>query len=234
MKVSCLLTARGNNQLKDKNVLDILGKPVLYYPAKEGRESKEISSWYVSSDCEKILNIAQNLGYEKIIRPTELAQPNSKHVDAIYHAIGEIEKRGNIPEILVVILGNNITIKSKWIDDCVKIMKNDMNISAVVPVYEDLDHNPFRAKKVDINGHLIPFNDDIPTNVSTNRQELPRSYFLAHNFWVLNTKMLIQKVSGHQPWSFMGNRVVPYEIHKSIDIHEEFDLEVGAIWLRKN
>ena len=30
MKTTALLTGRGNNTLKDKNVLDILGKPVLY------------------------------------------------------------------------------------------------------------------------------------------------------------------------------------------------------------
>ena len=33
MKTIALLTGRGNNTLPDKNVLDILGNPVLYYPA---------------------------------------------------------------------------------------------------------------------------------------------------------------------------------------------------------
>ena len=33
MRVTALLTGRGNNTLKDKNILDCLGHPVLYYPA---------------------------------------------------------------------------------------------------------------------------------------------------------------------------------------------------------
>ena len=40
--------------LKDKNVLDILGQPVLYYPANAGKKSKVIDSWYCRSDDEKI------------------------------------------------------------------------------------------------------------------------------------------------------------------------------------
>ena len=39
MSVCALLTGRGNNTLKDKNILDILGKPVLYYPANAGAKS---------------------------------------------------------------------------------------------------------------------------------------------------------------------------------------------------
>ena len=30
MKIAALLTGRGNNTLKDKNVLPVLGKPLLY------------------------------------------------------------------------------------------------------------------------------------------------------------------------------------------------------------
>lgn len=33
MKVVALLTGRGNNTLKDKNVLPVLGKPLLYLEA---------------------------------------------------------------------------------------------------------------------------------------------------------------------------------------------------------
>ncbi len=55
MKVTALLTGRGNNTLKDKNILDVLGNPVLYYPANAGRKSSIINSWYCSSDDEKFL-----------------------------------------------------------------------------------------------------------------------------------------------------------------------------------
>ena len=86
MKIVSLLTGRGNNTLKDKNILPVLGKPLLYYPAMAAKSCKMISDFYVSSDDEKILNAAAACGYRKIKRPDELALPTAQHVDAIIHA----------------------------------------------------------------------------------------------------------------------------------------------------
>ena len=68
--------------------------------------------------------------------------------------VEEIKKQEELPEILVVLLANNITVKAEWIDACVKMMQEDMTISAVVPVYEDNDHHPLRGKRVDENGRM--------------------------------------------------------------------------------
>ena len=40
MKVNVLLTGRGNNTLRDKNILDVLGKPVMYYIANSCAKAK--------------------------------------------------------------------------------------------------------------------------------------------------------------------------------------------------
>ena len=69
MKVTALLTGRGNNTLKDKNILDILGHPVMYYPAHAGRMAKTVDFHYCSSDDEKILRAAEAEGYQRIVRP---------------------------------------------------------------------------------------------------------------------------------------------------------------------
>ena len=149
-----LLTGRGNNTLKDKNILEILGRPVLYYPANAVCKSKTVSQMFCSSDDEKILKEAEKLGHYPIKRPSELALPTSQHVDCIFHALEVLEKDSIVPDILVVTLANNVTIKSEWIDDCVKMMQEDMSISAVVPVYEDNDHHPLRAKTIGKNNRL--------------------------------------------------------------------------------
>ena len=52
-KIVALLTGRGNNTLKDKNVLPVLGKPLLYYPAMAAKTCSLITDFYVSSDDEK-------------------------------------------------------------------------------------------------------------------------------------------------------------------------------------
>lgn len=234
MKVTALLTGRGNNTLKDKNVLDVLGHPVIYYPAHAGRMAKTINSYYCSSDDEKILNAAKEEEYIPIVRPPELAAPTAQHVDAILHAINIIKTKEELADILVVILANNVTIKSEWIDECVKMMKDDMTISAVVPVYEDNDHHPLRGKRV-VNGRLEMYEQNVKGKISTNRQDLPTCYFLSHNFWVLNTKLLLESNGkGQQPWEFMGNNIAYFEIDESIDIHKEIDLYIASKWIEEN
>lgn len=235
MKVMALLTGRGNNTLKDKNILDCLGHPVLYYPAQAVNKALTIEEKFCSSDDDKILYEAEVLGHRPIKRPEELALPTSQHVDCIMHALNVIEERCGRPDILVVTLANNVTIKSEWIDTCVKMMQEDMRITAVVPVYEDNDHHPLRAKTVDENGRLQMYEKGITGKISTNRQDLPACYFLSHNFWVLNVESLLNsKGEGQQPWGFMGNNIAYFKIDESIDIHKEIDLYIAREWIKEN
>lgn len=232
-KITALLTGRGNNTLSDKNVREILGQPVLYYPAKAAENVDIISEYYCSSDCEKILKAAAELGYKSIVRPAELALPSSQHIDCILHALEEMKGMESIPDILVVLLANNVTVKSKWIEDCINIMIENPSSTAVVPVYLDNDHHPLRAKKVNGQGLLEMYEDIGEEKVSTNRQDLVPCYFLAHNFWVLDVKTLLAAEGGQQPWSFMGHNIYPYVIDESIDIHDEEDLFIASNWVKE-
>ncbi len=235
MKVYALLTGRGNNTLKDKNILDCLGHPVLYYPANAARHAQTVDKLFCSSDDDKILQEAEKLDHRPIRRPAELAAPTSQHIDCILHALGVMQAENDLPDILVVTLANNVTIKSEWIDDCVRRMLDDPTLTAVVPVYEDNDHHPLRAKTVDGARHLQMYEKGITGQVSTNRQDLPPCYFLSHNFWVLNVAHLLADPSdGQQPWAFMGNKIAYYEIGESIDIHKAIDLYIAREWIKEN
>lgn len=235
MKVIALLTGRGNNTLKDKNILDCLGHPVLYYPAQAVNRAATIDDRFCSSDDDKILHEAEILGHKPIKRPAALALPTSQHIDCIMHALNVMETDYECPDILVVTLANNVTIKSDWIDTCVKMMQEDMSISAVVPVYKDNDHHPLRAKTVDENGRLQMYEKGVSGKISTNRQDLPPCYFLSHNFWVLNVKLLkMSNGYGQQPWGFMGDNIAYFEIEESIDIHKEIDLYIAKEWIKEN
>lgn len=106
--------------------------------------------------------------------------------------------------------------------------------TAVVPVYEDNDHHPLRAKTIDENGRIQMFEKNVTGKVSTNRQDLTPCYFLSHNFWVLRVSNLRSGADGQQPWSFMGNNIAPYVIDSSIDIHHNVDLLIAKEWVEKN
>jgi CMP-N,N'-diacetyllegionaminic acid synthase len=235
MHVVALLTGRGNNTLHDKNILPVLGKPLLAYTAMAARASKYITSFFASSDCPKILDAAAAYGYLPIRRPGHLSLPTAQHKDAIVHAV-EVLKGiyGISPDILVVQLANVATVKPEWFDACIKIMMDDPQVSAVVPAHQDNDHHPYRAKKVGKDGCLEPFFDFSNMKVSTNRQDLEPSYFLDHSFWVLNMKCSLFAGSGQKPWDFMGNRIKLFETHGTFDVHDRDDLDKTAEWLTTN
>ncbi len=229
MNIIALLTGRGQNTFKNKNLKKILNKPVLYYPCIEAKKSKYINKFFVSSEDKKILKAAYRYGYKKIIRPKNLSNPNSKHIDVLKHALGELHKQSIKPDILIVLLANAPIIKKKWIDDCINIIKKNKKITSVVPVIKNNDNHPLRAKKI-VNGFLKSY--IIEKNSSSNRQELESCYFLCHNFWVIKTREIF-KNNGYSPWNFMGKRVKSYVISRSIDIHEKEDLEIAKLFMKK-
>lgn len=232
MKVAALLTGRGNNTLKDKNVLPVLGKPLLYYPAMAARKCKLITDFYVSSDDDKILAAAAECGYQKIVRPAKLALPTAQHVDAITHALDVIKEHGVEPDILVVLLANSGIVKTEWIEESINNLLNNSNLSASVPVLLEMDNHPYRAKRLRNDGCLDTWFDFKGKSVSTNRQDLPQNFFLCHNFWTLNLRNSVYaKEEGQQPWAFMGNNIKPIVVEESFDVHDEEDLRRTEQWL---
>lgn len=233
MKIVTLLTGRGNNTLKDKNILPVFGKPLLYYPAFAAKQVDLITDFFVSSDDTKILEAAAEVGYKKIVRPAEFAKPDSQHVDVIDHALEDMEKVGVKPDILVVLLANTVMVKMEWVRDCVQGILDNPALTTMAPVYREMDHHPFRAKQLNEEGHLVPFFDFSKNKISTNRQDLPASFFLCHNFWVLNLKAIDRK-TGLAPWTFMGDKVKPYEVEESFDVHTMDDIRICENWLIEN
>lgn len=234
MKVTALLTGKGNNTLQGKNVMQVCNHPVLYYPANAAKKSKNISAWYCSSDGEDILSLSSDMGYQPIKRPDELAQPNSQHIDCILHALDFMKAQNDLPDILVVLLANNVTVKSKWIDDCIEIMQNDSTLTAVVPTFEKSEFHPLRAKSVNADGTLEMYEKGITQRVSTNRQDLPSCVFLAHNFWVLNVQNVLSGKVGQPPWDFMGDKIMSYPVCEGLDIHDEDDVLLASRWIENN
>jgi CMP-N,N'-diacetyllegionaminic acid synthase len=234
MKVTALLTGKGTNSLRDKNLLPVHGRPLLFYPAMAARRCSRIERFYVSSDGDAILGAAEKLGYKRIARPPELCRADSRHVDAIIHALESMkELDGHEPDILVVLLANNVSVVPSWIDESITRILDDPTISAVVPVYEDQDHHPYRAKSVGPDGAVEPFLP-LKGDVSTNRQDLPHCYYLCHNFWTLNLHRSVRNGCGHPPWSFMGPRVMPIVVEETVDVHIARDLMLCEDWLQRH
>ena len=59
MKILCTICARsGSKGIKNKNIKQLLGKPLIYYTIKQAKDAKIFSNIVVSTDSAKIKKIA--------------------------------------------------------------------------------------------------------------------------------------------------------------------------------
>ena len=148
------------------------------------------------------------------------------------HAIKFLEKKQIYPDIILVLLANSATIKTTWIKKAIKLLVSKPDATACVPVIENNDHHPFRAKKLNKKKYLKSF-FKFKTKISSNRQDLEKNFFLCHNFWVVKTKSILSN-NGEAPWNFLGKRVLPFRVESSIDIHNSVDISLTKEWLKNN
>ena len=73
-KVIAIIPARGGSKgIKNKNIIPLLGKPLLAYSIEAAQKSGVIDEIYVSSDSAEILSVARDYGAKAIERDPSLA-----------------------------------------------------------------------------------------------------------------------------------------------------------------
>ena len=64
-KIICIIPARGGSErIKNKNIIDFYGKPLIYYSIKAAKKSNIFSRIIVSTDSKKIMGIVKKYGAE--------------------------------------------------------------------------------------------------------------------------------------------------------------------------
>ena len=118
MKVVSIIPARkGSKGIKNKNLIDLCGKPLINYSLEASLKSLVEETW-VSSDSEEILEISKNLGAKTIKRPKELCNDDSSSESALIHFAKNVDF-----DILVFIQCTVPLIQSKDINEGIKKMK---------------------------------------------------------------------------------------------------------------
>ena len=229
-QIVALMIGRGGSSLKDKNILPVLGHPLLQWAAGAAVRSKHIGRYYISSDDDKILFAAGGMGYLPIKRPPELSSDAAQSCDAVRHALNIIQKQGEV-DIIVVQHANVGTISEQIIDTCIEILLSDDKLTAVVPSYQCNEYHPFRAKKLE-KGLLKPY-FDLNSSVSANRQDLPICFFFDHSIWAIKSSAICSK-NGQPPWDCMGDCIMPLETKGCLDVHSLDDLIKTKEWIMFN
>ena len=90
MNILTVILARGGSRrVPNKNIRSLGGHPLIAWTISAARQSAYLSEWpiVVSSDSDKILDIAQEWGAEPLKRPASLAAHDAEAYPALMHAI---------------------------------------------------------------------------------------------------------------------------------------------------
>ena len=177
----CLICCRGGSKtIKDKNIKNFSGKPLLSWIIEEAVKSKVFNKIILSTDSKKIQNIGKR--YNILIpglRPKKLAKANSDQFDTHKY----IFKKLNIDDenSVVCILNNNPFISSKLIKKSYQIFKK-FNYKKIIADYSKVDSDYIAFKQFFITKKNIKFiNEKKFVNLKLNRQELKSFYTYIFN-----------------------------------------------------
>lgn len=96
MAIIATICARGGSKgLPGKNIRMFHGKPLIAHTIEHALACAEISSVYVSTDCEEIASIARGFGaLTPYLRPAELATDSAGKLPVIEHLVDFLEQSG--------------------------------------------------------------------------------------------------------------------------------------------
>jgi len=225
--VVALVTARGGSKgLPRKNIRPLLSKPLIAWSIEEAKKCRFIDRTIVSTDDEKIMDVARKYGGETpFLRPKRLAQDRSKMVDVIIHALDRLKASGHRYDLFVLLQPTSPLRTAKDIEGAIKLFSSK-KAKAVVSVCEAELH-PYLANMLPKDNCMKNFlRADV---MDKNRQELPKYYRLNGAIFAANCGYFRRYKSFYGKSSYAY--IMPQD--RSIDIDSEIDLSLAEYLLKK-
>ena len=220
-KVLAVIPARGGSKgIKDKNIKEIAGKPLIAWTIEEAARSKNIDRLILSSDEESIIQVAKEYCCDvPFVRPAALAQDDTPGVEPILHAIKELPGY----DFVVVLQPTSPLRVCSDIDEAIELCVR-MVAPACVSVTPP-GKNPFWTYYLDEDNHLTPL---LGGDLVSHRQNLPDVMALNGAVYVAECEWLTRTRSFMAPET-IGYRMPP---ERSFDIDDVLDHEICDFLLR--
>lgn len=228
-EILALIPARGGSKgIKNKNIRELLGKPLVAYTIESALRSKYIDRVIVTTDDQIVAKISKDYGAEvPFIRPEELARDDTPGIEPILHGIKWLEENENYRSNYVMCLQPTSPLRdSEDIDRAIEILMDRQAIS-LISVCE-ADQHPYWMKKIE-DGLLKSYMDvDLETKYFR-RQELPKVYTLNGAIYISKTESLLKNRS------FYSENTIPYIMtkEKSVDIDDIIDFKLVELILKE-
>lgn len=128
MKIISIIPARsGSKGIKNKNIVKINSKPLIYFTIKQSLKTKLIQRTIVSTDSKKIAKISRKYGAEvPFLRPKSISNDTAKDYSFFSHLIKWLKKNENYTPDLIVQLRPTQPYRSiKLLQRAIKLMIKD-------------------------------------------------------------------------------------------------------------
>ena len=219
----CLICCRGGSKtIKNKNIKNFVGKPLLSWTLEEAIKSEIFDKIILSTDSKKIQKIGKK--YNILIpglRPKKLAKSNSNQFDTHKY----IFKKLNINDenSVVCVLNNNPFISYRLLKKSYQIFKK-FKFKKIIADYTKVDGDYIASKQFLITKKNFRFiNKKKFLDLKLNRQELKNFYTYIFNIrWGLPSDLISYKTFKKN----LSNNGYGVEISKL----ENFDIDDMNDW----
>jgi len=221
-KFLAIIPARGGSKsIPKKNIVSLLGKPLIQYTIESALKSKYLDRVIVSTDNEEIAEISKRLGAEiPCLRPKELAQDNTPTLPVLQHIVGYLKEKEDYSPFAVVTLQPTSPLRNeKHIDQSIeKFLENPEDDSLISVVQVPHSMTPGSLMRIE-NNYLE--NYILQKNPILKRQDKP--ILFARN----GPAICITKTDRLNEYIFDG-KIIPYIMSKieSFDIDDMEDLKI--------
>ena len=201
MVVSVILARGGSKGIYRKNVVNINGKPLLYYTVNASLESEVDETW-VSTDDDEIALIATQAGAKVLRRPPELSSDNSTSESALLHFANSVDFTQ-----VVFIQPTSPLLKAKYINKGLSMMSE---YDSVFSAYTQHWTKESPSEPIGWDPHNRP-----------RRQDAPEVYIENGSFYITTKKCLID--SGLRFSGKIGVVEMPMGESYQIDTHDDLE-----------
>jgi CMP-N,N'-diacetyllegionaminic acid synthase len=223
MKYLAFIAARGGSKgIKNKNIVNLNDKPLIEYTFDAAKRSANISEVHLSTDDDKIAEVAKKNNVQVLYRrPDLLANDTASVVDVVLYHLDWLKKnQDNIPENVILLQPTSPVRGNTLIDDCIVEFENS-NRDSLLAVSECVQH-PYETFTPE--GDKIRF---LNTNL-TRRQEYPPFYFITGSVYIFKS-LFVQKFK-----KLFDENTAYYVTSQAeaVDIDSISDLELAEFYLK--
>lgn len=213
LKILCLIPARGGSKsIPRKNVIQLLGRPLIAWSIQHAIDSKYINRVIVSTDDDEIANVSLEYGAEvPFRRPCEIATDASPDIESFDHALNWLSVNEDyFPDLVVHLRPTGPSRRVEVVDRAVELMLEDREADSLRSI-SIARESPFKMWLIneDYMSPVVTI-DGLKDSHSVGRQMLPTAY------WQNGYVDIVRPSTIQDKRSMVGDKVIPFLIKEEV------------------